>query len=269
MTDAHKNADRFGGFAGLYNGVRPACPEYVTEILTRYLGRHPRTVVDLGCGTGLSSLVWRGRADKIIGIEPSGDMLAQAVASTEGLPEIEFIRAFSDNTGLESGIADIVTCSQSFHWMEPFSTLREVDRILRPGGVFAAYDCDWPVVSVADVDRAEEKLFEKINDIQFNDGEYKDAFIQYPKTRHLENIRQSGFFSYAREIVFSKTEDCGADRRYGLVLSQGAIQSILKKNPSLIEDDLAGFRAVVDGFFGDRTLQIEFCYRMRLGMKGE
>ena len=40
--------------------------------------------------------------------------------------------------------ADIVTCSQSFHWMEPEPTLAEIARILRPGGVFAAYDYDWP-----------------------------------------------------------------------------------------------------------------------------
>jgi SAM-dependent methyltransferase len=28
--------------------------------------------------------------------------------------------------------------------MEPEPTFAEAARILRPGGVFAAYDCDWP-----------------------------------------------------------------------------------------------------------------------------
>ncbi|MBV8225541.1 MAG: hypothetical protein JO232_10170 [Verrucomicrobia bacterium] len=51
----------------------------------------------------------------------------------------------------------MITASQSFHWMEPVSTLHEVARILRAGGVFAAYDCDWPPVSdpVADAAFAE------------------------------------------------------------------------------------------------------------------
>ncbi len=44
----------------------------------------------------------------------------------------------------EEGTAGIVTCAQSFHWMEPESTFIEVARILRPGGVFAAYDYDRP-----------------------------------------------------------------------------------------------------------------------------
>ena len=73
MTDAHKNAGRFRGFAGLYHDARPACPEYVTDVLTRYLGRRPGTVVDMGCGTGRSTLVWRDKADQIIGVDPGED----------------------------------------------------------------------------------------------------------------------------------------------------------------------------------------------------
>jgi len=45
-------------------------------------------------------------------------------------------------TDLPDGCADIVTCSQSLHWMVPESTFAEVARILRPGGVFATYDYD-------------------------------------------------------------------------------------------------------------------------------
>lgn len=33
-------------------------PTYPVKIIKRYLGRTPETVVDLGCGTGLSTLVF-------------------------------------------------------------------------------------------------------------------------------------------------------------------------------------------------------------------
>lgn len=52
----------------------------------------------------------------------------------------------SDDLGLPDDSVDIITCSQSFHWMEPQSTLREFARVPRPGGIFVAYDCDWPPV---------------------------------------------------------------------------------------------------------------------------
>jgi len=260
---SHKNAGRFGGFAGLYDTVRPSCPGYVVELLTRYLGRPPHTVVDIGCGTGLSTLVWRGTAQRIIGVEPSEDMLAAAAANAHGAPGVEFVRAFSDNTGLESGVADIITCSQSFHWMEPASTLREVRRLLKPGGLFAAYDCDWPPVCGPAVEMAWHALFEKVYAV-----EDKSTFIQYPKGRHLENIRASGHFAYAREIVFSHTEQADAGRLCGLALSQGGLQQVLRTHPALVEDELAAFRAAAEKHFGDQVLPIEFCYRMRLGVVG-
>jgi len=263
MTDAHINVDRFKGFAGLYDNTRPACPKYVVDVLTRYLGHRPHTVLDIGCGTGLSTLVWKGASDKVIGVEPSEDMIAQAIANAEGTQNIRFVRAFSDNTGLDSGIADIVTCSQSFHWMEPESTLREIDRLLKPGGIFATYDCDWPPVCDAALDSAYQKLDEYFDKVETDVSE----FNKYPKNRHLENIRNSGYFKYAREIVFANTENCDADRYYRFALSQGGTQVILRKNPALIENEMAEFQVAVNKFFGDKTLPIEFCYRMRLGIK--
>lgn len=42
ITD--KNADRFKGFADIYDNARPACPDYVVKILTQYLDKQPKTV---------------------------------------------------------------------------------------------------------------------------------------------------------------------------------------------------------------------------------
>jgi len=58
------NADRFTGFADVYNTVRPKMPDYVPEMITKYLGRVPENVVDLGCGTGLPLMPGRGNAGR-------------------------------------------------------------------------------------------------------------------------------------------------------------------------------------------------------------
>ena len=153
--------------------------------------------------------------------------------------------------------------------MEPDVTLSEVARLLKPGGIFAAYDCDWPPVCNPAVESAYQSLDDYVDEVEANTPEYREAFVQYPKSEHLENIRKSGCFGYTREIVFSNTEYCDADRYYRIALSQGGTQAILKKNPSLVEKEMDRFRMVVDYYFEDKVLPIEFCYRLRLGVKNQ
>ena len=57
-----------------------------------------------------------------------------SVSRKKETESISFVKAFSDNTGLPDNYADAVICSQSFHWMEPKSTLAEVNRIHKSSG---------------------------------------------------------------------------------------------------------------------------------------
>ncbi|MBC8077103.1 MAG: class I SAM-dependent methyltransferase, partial [Chloroflexales bacterium] len=137
------NVERFEGFAGQYNAVRPRPPLVLLDILAQLAGTsRPALVVDLGSGTGLSTAVWSGRADEVVGVEPGADMRRQA---EERAPAgVRYVAGYSHAIGLADGSADIVTASQALHWMEPAPTFAAIGRVLRPGGVFAAYDVDWP-----------------------------------------------------------------------------------------------------------------------------
>ena len=72
------NLTRFSGFADLYDANRPSAPARLGPLLARYAGVERPVVVDLGCGTGLSSRWAAGWADRVIGIEPNDDMRAVA-----------------------------------------------------------------------------------------------------------------------------------------------------------------------------------------------
>ncbi|OPJ58644.1 class I SAM-dependent methyltransferase [Clostridium chromiireducens] len=263
----HLNADRFKGFADVYNNARPECPEKVIEILLKYLGESPSVVIDLGCGTGLSTRIWSDVSKKVIGIEPSDDMIKIAIEQALDLNNVKFVSAFSDNTGLNDSSVDIVTCSQSFHWMNPETTLNEVSRILKDGGVFAVYDCDWPPVCNWEAELEYNKLFEKVNEIESTYEGIKDSFVRWDKENHLSNIKNSNKFRYVREIVFSNTEMCNAQRFIEIALSQGGVQSIIKANIDEINPTLVSFKERIIDIFGDKEFKIDFSYRMRIGVK--
>ena len=91
--------------------------------------------------------------------------------------------------------------------------------------------------------------------------------MRWNKEGHLANIRRSGYFTYAREIVFSNTERCTSERLVELAKSQGSLQTILKKAPELIEKDVQVFEKAVSGTFGTDEFDIDFGYRMRVGVK--
>lgn len=262
-----KNADRFTGFADLYDLARPKAPTQVRDMLLRYLGRTSALTVDLGCGTGLSTILWCEVSEQVIGIEPSQDMLNLAREKGKDHANLTFLQAFSDATGLPDTSVDILTCSQSFHWMNPETTLREANRILKPGGVFAVYDCDWPPVCHWEAEQAYSVLFKTAHALEKTNPQTKDSVVRWDKDQHLQNLNRYGPFSYVREIVFSSTEPCDAERFIAIALSQGGLQGLRKAGEPVLEAEIDTFKQAVRVRMGDGSYPMDFCYRMRVGVK--
>jgi ubiquinone/menaquinone biosynthesis C-methylase UbiE len=221
----------------------------------------PRLVVDLGCGTGLSTRAWADRGDEVVGVEASPEMCAHADAATTA-ENVRFVEAYAQETGLPGEAADVVTCSQSFHWMEPEATLAEAARILRPGGVFAAYDYDWPPVSHPDVDAAFEEMIRRVGAARADRGRPR-----YPKTGHLDRIKESGHFRYAREVVLHSREPGSAERIVGMALSLGPLTVLLQEGVTEEEIGLATLREAAERALGDRDVELLLGYRVRLGVR--
>lgn len=261
------NIDRFSGFADCYDQCRPQPPAVIPDILVQLLGKPmPSLVVDLGSGTGLSTRIWAGKAQEVIGIESNTDM--RRVAEEQALPDngIRYQYGVSTDIGISDGIVDIVCCSQSFHWMEPESTLREVVRILRPGGIFAAVDCDWPPVVSWQAAQAYQVLMARVHALELRHGIF-DTVKKWPKDRHLANIAACGLFCFTNELVVHHTETGNAERLIGLALSQGGLQGLLKLDISEEEIGLPAFRSEVMHLLGEELQPWYFGYRIRLGVK--
>jgi SAM-dependent methyltransferase len=128
---------RFTGLAELYARCRPDYPtEAIRYILERCNLVRGAVLVDIGCGTGISSRLFARAGLRVLGIEPNADMRARAQAEPgEGVewPPI-YLSGRAEATGLESGCADAVLAAQAFHWFQPEAALREFHRLLRPHG---------------------------------------------------------------------------------------------------------------------------------------
>lgn len=266
MTEQPRaNVERFTGFADRYDTHRPRPPAVLVDLLTQLAQvRRPRLVVDVGSGTGLSTRIWAGRAEKVIGMEPSADMRTRAEAATVS-PEVTYLDGLSDCTGLPNACADVVTVSQALHWMEPEPTFAEVARILRPGGVFAAYDCDWPPAVHWEAEAAYRATMRRVRELEERHG-ITAKISRWEKEAHLERMRQSGRFRYTREVLLHHVESGSAERMIGLALSQGSIASLLKLGLSEEEIGLGELGTVARRTIGDEPIPWFFGYRVRIGL---
>jgi SAM-dependent methyltransferase len=99
-------------------------------------------VLDLGCGLGGKTVyLAEQRSWKVVGIDllPENVTAAKAFAARRGAPRIGLLVGDAAALPLRDAAFDFVVTSDTFeHFERPREVLKEIVRVLRPGGVFAA-----------------------------------------------------------------------------------------------------------------------------------
>src|SRR3954467_6457802 len=109
VTGFYNQADIAGRFTAS-RALRDVVLDEWVERIRRQIGPARRAVaVDLGCGTGrFTGVLARHFADVVVGVDPSGPMLAAAAAQAAGAAGVHFVRAAAERLPLDESTADLV-----------------------------------------------------------------------------------------------------------------------------------------------------------------
>ncbi|MDJ1172944.1 class I SAM-dependent methyltransferase [Roseofilum capinflatum] len=113
---------------------------WVREELIKSIGGYPRRILDLGCGTGSSTLLLKQEYPQaeVIGLDLSPYMLVMAEHKAQQAHlDIHWKHGLAEQTPWERESFDLVTATLLFHETPPEITqaiLREAFRLLTPGG---------------------------------------------------------------------------------------------------------------------------------------
>lgn len=98
------------------------------------VGRAGRAL-DLGCGEGDVDRMLAGRCDELVSCDLNADDVAHARAVNHDLPNVTYLVEDAQATTFDDASFDLVVCLEVIeHVGEPSHLLREVGRVLRPGG---------------------------------------------------------------------------------------------------------------------------------------
>jgi SAM-dependent methyltransferase len=193
----------FGLTAGDYAKYRAGFPDvFFDRIFSDGFAKAGASLLDLGTGTGTLARGFALRGCRVIGIDPSTEMVGQAKElDTLAGVNIEYRVAKAEATGLPDSCFDIVTAGQCWHWFDRSKAAQEVKRILKPNGTIIIAHFDWLPLRGNVVDRT-EKLILKHNPNWAGAG----GLGMYPQW--LRDLGEAGFlhiqtFSFDVDVLYT------------------------------------------------------------------
>ena len=151
--------------AKLYARYRPTYPEGMFEEIFKYClsnnndETYLNLAVDIGCGSGQSTRPLCRHFRQVIGSDVSEEQIKSANAQKGENENIQFRTGKGEDLSfLEDCTVDLITIAQALHWLNHDLFYAEVRRVLKPGGVFAAYGYGQNVLSQEEAEKLQTEV---------------------------------------------------------------------------------------------------------------
>lgn len=129
--DWQERGQSFGANADIYDRTRP---DYRPETVRWILGDEPRTVVELGAGTGILTRRLLSCGHRVTAVEPDDAMRERITATAAGAT---VLAGSAEALPVPDASADALLVGHAYHWFEPEAAHAEMARVLKAGGTLA------------------------------------------------------------------------------------------------------------------------------------
>lgn len=163
--------DHFASVGEGYADFRPRYPAPLFEWLASQCSTRD-IVWDCGAGSGQASIALADFFKQVLATDASAAQLLHAPEH----PRVDYRIARAEDSGLATGSVDLVTVAQALHWFDLARFYAEVKRVLKPGGVVAAWSYGVINVEGHEIDRLVQHFY------QHTIGPYWP-----PERRHVES----------------------------------------------------------------------------------
>jgi ubiquinone/menaquinone biosynthesis C-methylase UbiE len=110
------------------------------EYLLGHLPRRCTQILEIGCGTGVFSRLLAARAEKVLAIDLSPQMIRLARERSRLHPNIDFVEGDVMFYHLPAGQFDCIATLATLHHLPTGPALGKIRRALKPGGTFVCLD---------------------------------------------------------------------------------------------------------------------------------
>ncbi len=147
-------ADHFSGVASEYAEFRPRYPDALFDWLAA-LAAHRDLAWDCATGSGQAAVALASRFERVIATDASAGQIAVAPPH----PRVEYRVAPAEASGLPPASVDLLTVAQALHWFDRPAFYAEARRVMRPGGIVAAWTYGHPSIDEPRADAVLQRFY--------------------------------------------------------------------------------------------------------------
>lgn len=236
-------AESFGTDPLRYDQARPGYPD---ALVTRIVARSPgREVLDVGCGTGIASRLFRAAGCAVLGVEPDARMAAFAVSRGLDVEVAPF-----ETWEAAGRTFDAVVAAQSWHWVDPVAGAVKAARILRPQGRLAIFGHVYePPIEVAEPFAAAFRR--AVPESPFNDRPDRRPLDLYQGmyATFAERVSETRQFDEPEQWRFDWEQPYTKDQWLELLPTTGGLTQLPREKTLEILDAVGGAIDALGGHF--------------------